>query len=293
VTIEAADPEEPVLLVGGTLGLRLEGITLSGGTRGLQVWLGADAVLDDVAVTGSARTGIVFEGSDTIVAARGIAVSDVVPDDGGSIGYGVLIVGASVMLEESSVTGATTVGIFSSQADLSLSDVTVEDTAPDAAGHAGRGLLAQNDGTLAITGSRFTGSADAGVMVLGLSVVTMEGVTVEDTRAGTLSSDPSITTGDGIVVAQALDTNYDPAGFSVSIVDSVVTGSARAGVVVADVTATLSGNTADASNAYSSGGTSIFAQGDADVSASTDTVVFLSDPLEFDPIALDLDGAAP
>lgn len=270
VTLLPADPSSAVLQVTEATSIRLAGFSTSGGRRALFLWSGAEVELADVQVVDATRLGILIDGSDTIVAMSDVEVHDVVAE--GDVGFGVQLTDGVLTMDGGGVWGATGAGVLVATGQITLTDVAVSDTLPLAGGTFGRGLQLQRQAWGAVSGGSFDGNADAGIFAADSYPVEIAATVVSSTAAGTVSSTGEAT-GDGIVVCQ-VEENLDPATVAVTISTTTVTGSARAGILLSAVSATLDGNTT-AGNGLGDDDGSIFVQDDA-VATGTDTVTELA-----------------
>lgn len=272
LVLTPSDATLPIVLVTEATGVRLAGATLRGGRRALVAWSGAGLDVEAVSVEEPEVLGIAIDGSDTIVTLTDTEVRDVVAEDG--VGYGVQVTGGELAMQGGGVTGATTAGILVDFATFSLDDVSVEDTSSNPDGAYGRGVQVQSQSYGSITASSFARNADAAVFSSTTWNLLVEGVTVTDTAAA-LDPDSFATTGDGLVVTGG-DDGLDPATLLVTLTDNVVTGSARAGIVVAGVAAAIDGNDTAGNGASAGDGTSIWSQQGA-LASGTDAITTLSD----------------
>lgn len=285
VTLEAGDPDNPVLRVSAATDVSLARMTLSGGTRTLFIWKAASVFLKKLSVRAGGVAGVVIGGHETLVEGEDV---DVEGDDDSEApgGFGIGISSATVRFTGLRVRKARVAGIFVDSdgrgGDLTLDQVEVEGTTAETDGTYGRGLHVQDAIHVAVTDSSFTDNQDAGVFALQATALTMDGVTVDGVASGTVP-DSEDSSGDGIVITSVDDSGdlFDPAGFALSLTSSVISGHTRAGVVVEGVTAEMSGNSVSADGLYAE-----LAQGDAIVTGS-DTVDIAAEALPLNRKALD------
>lgn len=294
-TLEAAGRNDPVVKVSQVAGFTLDGVTLSGGRRALWIWQGATASLSNLVVTGSSRSGIVIDGSDTFTSANEVEVRDTVAEASGGgtdIGYGISVQLGTLEMSGGGVYGSTGVGVLVHFGSLTMDAVAVESTASDSAGYLGRGVQLQELADGSFTDVTLTDNADAGLFALRALVTTLDGVSVTNTAAaGIPATAAAATTGDGIVITQG-DTNYDVASFQADINNNLVNGSDRAGVVVDGVTVlTCTGNTVSSNGYPSDGSPQIVVQGGA-VMPDPDTAddwTTLDTPIPVNVLSLEVD----
>lgn len=263
-TLEADTRTDPVVKVSQVADFVLDGVTVSGGRRGVWIWQGATATLNDLVVDGSTRTGIIVDGSETFTSASHVTVQNVVAEASGSgtdIGYGIAVQMGTLEISDSVVTGATGVGILAHFASLSASSVEVTGTQVDRSGYFGRGIQLQELAQGTLTDVTLADNADAAVFALRSLSTVLSGVTITGTAAAALPSTASTSgTGDGVVISQG-DENYDPKLFVATIDDNSITGSARAGVVLEGVTvSSCTGNTVTGNGYPGDGGAEIIVQ---------------------------------
>jgi hypothetical protein len=279
VTLEADDASAAVIEIAAATGVSLEGISTRGGTRGIQVWSGAEATLTDLLVEGATEVGLIVHGNSVQASIEGVEVHG-----GGAGGYGIALQeGATVAMSGGGVFDASTVGLLIDDvADVSLSGITVEGTTQDSAGAYGRGVQVQADsGSVTVQASTFTANQGAGIFAMEVLSLDLTGNTVEATAASSIPGSAA-TTGDGIVFTRG-DGNRDPATFQGSFDSNVISDSARAGIVLDGVTCQVSDNTLSGNVAGD-----ILAQGPADISGS-DTYTSLG---ETEALGLNLEPMA-
>lgn len=271
--LTAADEDEPVLRITEATGVTVSGLCTDGGTRNIQAWSDASVTLDHLRITGGAEAGLVIHGNATVATVEEVEVSS--PEEtGDGYGYGIAIQqGATATLTGGSVSGATAAGILIDDAnEVTLADFTVEGTAAGAEGTYGHGLQVQAETVLVtVEESTFSDNHGAGVFVLQGLTFTMSDSVV----SGTLASDitgAGETSGDGVVVSRG-DGNLDPATFVADLQDNTISDSARAGLLLDGVTATVSGNAVSGSGS----GTDQPLSQDASQVSGTDTVTELSE----------------
>ncbi len=279
--LEGRVSDQSVLAVSAASDVTIEGLSVRGGTNGVMLWSGAAATLREVSVTDSYRSGISIGGNDTTITLDTVEVHSPRTFSDGSAGYGLLIQqGAAVDMTAGGIYFASLAGILiEDSAEVSLSGVTVQDTLPSSTGALGRGIVILNyTEIVTIDDVTLTANTDAGIYSSTTFQLTITDSVVEGTAAGTIA-DSGDTTGDGIVVSQG-DQTMNPADFTAIIDGNTVTDSARAGIVLDAVTASVSDNTLT-DNGYDQGGISIVSQNGALVSGSDD-VVELDEPLSLE-----------
>ncbi len=264
VVLSASDPTVPVLLINEAQDVEVSGLCTHGGTRNIQLWGDSSTSLANLLVTGSSEVGVVVHGGATFASLSEVEVVDPQPTKDG-FGYGIAIQqGASATIEGGRISGATAAGVLVDDAmDITLDGVTIEGTLADAAGAYGHGVLVEADTLMvAVERSEITDSQGGGVLVLQGLGFTMNDCTVLDTLSATIPDSPD-TTGDGVVVSRG-EGNGNPASFEASLGGNLIEGSARAGLLLDGVTATVSGNTLSGSGS----GDDILAQDGALLSGS-------------------------
>ncbi len=285
----ALSADEPVVKVDEAEDVRLSGITLDGGRRALWVWSGAVVDIDFVAVENATRVGIIFGGWETIVSASNLSVSDTLPEVDGSgveYGYGIAIQGAQVDLTDASVSGSHRIGILIDGAAATLERVSVDGTQPGSDGSLGRGIQIQNVSQALLSDLEIGAiepNSDAGVFSQASLLLQLENTHVVATSSSALEVDGNPCggeecPGDGIVINQRGEED-DPALYSHILLDNVVEGTARAGILVESVVAELDGNSTSGCgvvDGVTNG--SIFVQGDLDTDGG-DHVISGPDPV--------------
>jgi hypothetical protein len=225
--------------------------------------------------------GVVADGPATTLSLVDVEILDSQTEDG-SYGYGISITEATTTLTDVTVSGASTVGVLISAADVQASNLRIEDVSPDEDDALGVGLWVQEGSVLSIEGCDIQDTLVAGIRLVETYEADIEGCTIDTVAMGVSVS--GVEMGDGIVATQSTDAhNYDPATFAHSLVDNTVTGAARAGILLDGISAELEGNQAGDDNGYSIDGVSIFAQGDA-VTSGSDPVVSLEEDGEYAPL---------
>lgn len=248
VTLEARSDDEPIVKVTEAEGVKLYDLDLDGGRRALWIWSGASVSTTRLRIAGSRGTGVVMDGQDTRVDASDLRVSDTEEDESG-LAIGVGIIKASARWSGGSVSRSRTAGVFvdsdGRSGDIELVGVVISETAADADGLYGRGLQVQGAASLSMVGCEVTDSEDAAVFVFQTFSTSIEDLVVSGVTASAIP-DETETSGDGVVITSedGGDDELDPSLFSVSLLNSTIGGYIRAGVLVEDVTATLSGNSA-------------------------------------------------
>ena len=244
VTIEASDSQIPVVSVGVATGVTVQGISVDGGRRSVQVWSNATGILlSDIVVQNASETGVLIHGNGTEATLTNIEVYDTEPTNGG-FGYGVALQeGATVTMSGGGVWNSTAVGVLIEDVTaVDISNIEVDGTKANADGYYGRGVQFQSDcGLSTLVDTTISGSDDAGIFVMEPIVYTMTGNTILTTTASAIP-DSYATSGDGVVITRG-DNNRNPADFDTTLEDNTVTGSDRAGILLDGVTSAVSGNT--------------------------------------------------
>lgn len=272
VTLEAANEWDSILRVNGSQEVRLAGFTLAGGRRALTIYGGATAYLDSIAIVGSLRCGLLVDGATTSVSATSLGVYDTQRDsyEGDGYGYGVLVQGAQLSVNDAVIDGNATVGmlIHDASAVVGLDDVEVTNTVA-ADGFLGRGVQVQDLGQLTASSLRLSGNSDAAVYARQAVSIELTGVTVGEVALAN-APDGGAAAGDGIVVTQGdTEHNYDVATFRATLTDFVVDGPTRAGVLLDRVTGTIAGTNSITPSAGDPGEGAVLVQGGAVISGAT------------------------
>jgi hypothetical protein len=268
---EGADDEAPVLLVTGSSGITLEGISTRGGTRGIQAWSAATITLHDILVESSRAAGVIIHGNGTVASLEEVYVHGTLSVDDGSGGYGLAFQeGAEVAMTGGGAYDNTAAGIMVSDVEsVALHGVIVEGTLQDRQGRYGRGVMIQDFASSVIIdeGSEIRDNHDAGVFALAPLSFTMSDSTVRGSLASVI---PGIedTSGDAVVVTRGTD-KLDPSLYLAALTGNVIEEFERAGILFDGVTAAESDNTIAASDLQ------VVAQGQADV--DSDRVILLDD----------------
>lgn len=268
-TLLAGGGSAPVLDVSAAGAVALAGLGLTGGVDALTIRGGASATVDAVEISNTSGRGLVVQGATTVASLTDVTIRDV---QASSCGAGASIVGATVDWTRGGVEQAEGLGIFADEADLTLVDVDVADTAPAFDDTLGRGLHAQYS-RVSVDGGQYTGNRDASIYLLDVLngssifgvVITLPGAGVVITLPGAGRAD----TGEGIVVKST------GAGGSVELVGNTIDGAPRAAILVDGAEVEMSGNTASDTGLYDTYGAHFFAQHDADIVGSG--IVTLSD----------------
>jgi hypothetical protein len=272
--LEAASESDPVIAVFGASGVDLEGISTRGGTRGIQVWGGAQVAIRAVSVEQAELVGLIASGATTELELSEVEVRDT--QSWFEVGDGVGMAfqtGARVRVSGGGVYDSVGVGVLISGAsEVELNGLTVQGSQPASIGGPGRGIQIQDySERVRIEGASVSDCHDAGVFALRTQSLELLDSQVQGTLAGDADG---VATGDGVVVTRG-DGNLDPASFEALLEGNSVTGSARAGVVFDGVTASASGNSLSG-NGFTQEGSSMVAQGPAEVSGA-DTVATLDE----------------
>lgn len=249
VTLEPAN-EKWVVRVSEAQDVVLDGLKLTAGNRALWIRSGARVNASRINIDHSKRAGVLIDGHDTLVDFDDLSISETEdePDgDGRAVGYGLAIAQSTVTWRGGRISGSRSVGIFingGGASEITLEDITVEDTAADANGTLGRAVHAQQTASLSMNSCSLTGSSDAGLFVMQSYDTTINDTAIKDVAAGSL--DDGSSSGDGAVFTSLDDSGlvYDPALFPVTFDDGQIADAARAAVLVEGVSATLNGTAA-------------------------------------------------
>ncbi len=266
LTIQGCSPEEtilqggaeaPVLLLDGGLGVAVQQLTVQGGRGGVVATGGAQIKLEGVVVAQSSRVGVLAHGQDSAILIEQSTIRDTQPDADG-FGWGAAVTQSGILrlVDESTIQGATQVGLFSDHAQtVVIEEATISDTT--VAGGIGRAAHIQHTKALTVTDATFTGSTDAALMLIKVQDVEFGASTVDGVSGGS--------GGDGLVFTQGPVSGDDlepVSRFYSEVHDSTISGCGRAAIVYENVESELL-NMAD-----SVGGLPIYSQG-AEVQALT------------------------
>ncbi len=272
-----ASPSDILLKLSGVHDVQIIGVELFGGETPLLIWQGSSAFLQNVSVRNALTTGVWIDGNDTVVVAEQLIIEDTVagdPDMSGAAsdnGWGLRINLADVTLRTSAIARNRRAGIAMFGGTLHATDIVVIDTQPGDDDLDGEGIFADFS-TLVVDGATCVRNRVAGVHVVDGTDTQLANVMVNTTLANEAGA-----YGDGILLHQS--STFDPAFFGHTLTDSIVSGNARAGVVVDGVSVTtLSGNTVT-ENGYDVGGVSIIAQGSAVMPEGSDVWAVPDPPL--------------
>jgi hypothetical protein len=285
--LEAEDASSYVIRVTDAADVRLAGFSVVGGRRSLWIWGGSSA-LEALVVADATRVGIMMDGSNNLteVTAQDVRVEGVSADTDGSFGYGIAVQDATVTLTDTEVSEATGVGVLvdGAFASATLETVTVRDTALDGGGRFGRGVQVQGLSEAALSACELAGNQDAGVFALQAVQLDVSDTVVSGVSASTLPDGTS--TGDGIVVSQGSAYEYAASTFLATLSGNSVDLPDRAGIVIAGVSAAVSGNTVTSAG-YSPDGFGILSQGPAEITGDVSAVYDLE--VVGAPLAMDED----
>jgi len=274
--IETSDGSATVFHLDGASGVVIQGLTSRGGTRNVQALNGANATLEDLIIEDATEVGVFAHGTNVELVLSDVEVHDTQAGRAG-VGYGFAFQhGATVTMSGGGAWSNVAAGVLlDGVTEVCLDGVTIEGTQPTSAGWFGRGISVQNaSAQVSILDSTVTRNADAGLFAVEPLSVTVTGSTFHETGEGAIP-DGTEATGDGMVFVRPTD-DANPSLFNVTLQDNIVSSSARAGIVLDGVTASVSG-TIQKDNDFSEGGTSLVSQGSADLSSSTDDIATMSD----------------
>ena len=264
----AATATDPVIFVTDAQDVRLAGFATEGGHRALWIWNEADVTIELVDVRHSARLGIIIGGWDCFASLDHVTVSDtVVETDGGvEYGYGISVQDATVEMTDVAISGSTMVGLLVDVGIVTATRLAIDGTAATSDGYLGRGMQIQNDAFVDVRDSDIgvlAPNSDAGIFAQAPYALYVDNTDIDGTATGELFGESCAGTecpGEGIVVTQG-DLGQDPSSFNAYLTNNTITNCTRAGVVIDSVAADLAGNTADDSNGYNDGTSSIYMQG--------------------------------
>ena len=321
---EADDELWPGLEIYGQVqGVTVRDLTIRGGRRGVIVRDGAGderpVVLERVRVEDSVRIGILALGFSTSLTLIDTAVDGVASDatTNDALGYGIAAqaggspwdaMGARLVMEGGSVTGATRVGILLDHGDAELTSVSVMNTLPgssEARGGQpmlGRGIQIQQVATAVLDGVVATGNTDAAVFLQLPLDVTVQNSTMSDTQRAVIpGAEDAPPAGDGLVATQpgveAVDT------WQVTLSGNTFADNGRAGALVETVAVTVDAANVFTGNQLTTDGETypvaptvdgLYSQADAEVTGDS---IPIGDGTEFDALeifrdALELDNLA-
>jgi parallel beta-helix repeat protein len=148
---------------------------------------------------------------------------------------------AKATLDKIAVLSNHSMGVFvANNADVTLSNSLIEDTAANPAGSHGMGLWATKPKALAVRATRILGSRVAGILIQA-GPAKIEGSVVRGVELGKIVSDGAPTVdgiGDGLLVVQG------GANLAVSVTGSLFADSGRAGVLYANSSGSIQGSVA-------------------------------------------------
>lgn len=144
---------------------------------------GAETVrLRDVVLEGSHDAGIAIVGSVAVLDAERIAIRDTRPNDAGRFGTGIAAFeGATVLLSESAIEGASESGLIVDGSTATLRDVVVRDVVSEPSLANGHGLFARS-GVVTLTRVRFERVTRAAVAAYAASRVEISDLVVDEVR---------------------------------------------------------------------------------------------------------------
>ncbi len=292
----AADEDEPLLRIKGATDVRLAGFAMEGGTRALWIWGEAQVVVQSVTIDRSARVGVSITQPGTVVDLADVHITDVKKVSGAtgvSVGYGIGVTDATANLSECSISGATTVGILGAGASLSLTGVTVQDTLQDDNEQFGRGIqLQKGEGpsNAELVNCNLLDNADAALFSNLSSSVSMDGLIVENVAAAELGLTGDDSSGDGVVISGVEDgSNYDPAAFQASLLNSEIRGSARAGALFERATVVMSDMVFENNGIWSTTGVHAVSQDLAEISGTSEILDLGTSPLLVNRVLVEVD----
>lgn len=228
------------VLVDGT---RAYGTGESARGIGLEVSLGAHAVLQGSRFTGNAGGGI-YVSDGGVFAGEGVQVDGTqVAPDGLGMGLAIRGSGSKATLAGSRIRGTSGLGLYTfNQGRSGVAGVSIEATSQGEALDGGTGVLVASDGTLDMRASQVAESAVAGVAFNAGGSGAIAGSVIRRSTGGQYQSHGSVVAlGDGVVVDASAD---------VELRDSVVTDNVRAGLFVVSGGTVIVTTTAAVRNLY-------------------------------------------
>jgi hypothetical protein len=235
----------------GPVDVRLARMDLVWGWSSVLVLEGAHATLEDLVVIEAHRRGINIAGFDTEATLRDVTVQSTKPqsgrrsgtflprEHGSPEGWGISLVGATVDMENVTITDSGGFGLFGDRGSLRARGLQIADTRNQWNPGQGTGIYLMHMREVSLEDCAVAGSVTAGIKLVDVLSSNVEGCSVANTLGDALGG------GDGIVVRKAarLSGVPDRGRFSTRILNNVVTGSARMGIAVDGVDAEVSGNT--------------------------------------------------
>ena len=267
VNLQPLDTTLPIIKVSAVQNAMIDGLTLENGRRALWVWQGAQVAVSRLEIMGSSRVGFVIDGSDTIVNATEVNVSNTA-SDGGDLGYGISVHYGTLQMSGGGVMNAEQIGILVDFGHAEFDAVTVQGVTADETGLLGRGIQLQDLSDGNISATSILDASDAGLFVLRPNEVVLSELSISSTSEGAI---PGIedTSGDGIVVTRGAS-NVAPSTFLINLTANDASACARAGYVLSGVQVNaLEGNTWSG-NGFSDG--NIVVQDSAIIASGTDPI---------------------
>jgi hypothetical protein len=264
-SLAAGDGDNAAVELAGAAGVRLAGLTLLGGARGLLLWDSASAEVQDLVIDGGPNVGVLLDSGSGLIASD-MHLLDPVADTAGDFGYGLVAQGGStVYMDSGEVQGANTVGVLALGPGtlIELVGVEISDTSTDAGGAFGRGVMVQDGASASLTDSAVYDSADAGVFAAGAAALALDGCTVDQVATSLDPDSGEETGGDGVVALGAGGGSAASSATSstVSLTDTTLSNTARAGAVLEGVTVVALSEVSLEENGYTVDDASIFLQG--------------------------------
>ncbi len=270
----------------------LRDVHIEGGRRSLQLWGGGTAQVERVSIAGPVRTGIVVQGSDTILAE--VTITDPVAEmaaaaDGSTtlLGMGLSVDRAIVEIRSVRLENATGIAMLAEESNLDIQGLSVSGVSADSDGRLGRAVQLQGRcvGTLSALDLREV--VDAGLFIIDPEGLSITDSHIQTATGATFEGDDGIAeSGDGVVVLQS--GGLDPASLTVAITSTTVKGAVRAGIILDAVTATeLTGNdTTDNGVVDDKTGGSSWVQGGGTVVAGDGAWTLAEEPFALDRLGL-------
>jgi hypothetical protein len=313
----AEEELQPAVELFGQLdGVTISNLTVLGGRRGI---IARDGVgendplrLEGIRIEDCQRSGLVIEGLTSQAQLVNLEVVDIFDDESGDLGYGVALQGqgsvwndpeGEVEILDSSIVGATRVGLYVDHVRVDVFGLEVRDTAP-VDDQMGRGIQVQSHSTGTFDGLTVTGNSDAGMFLhMPLDVVVRNSVFSGTARTTIPGLDEAGPAGDGLSAVPA-SVGGGPGDWSVTLSNNTFENNGRAGALLEGVTVyeaggnTFTGNelvgdgetypaAPDVDTLYVQGGAAVL-EGDAlelGGASDFDALEFFREPLEADDLS--------
>jgi hypothetical protein len=225
VAIDVSGAETTLALRESVLGDTLPMVSDGMFGWGLNLRLGAEAVVERALIERNRDVGIFVGGADAVLEARDAVVRDTLAQESdGSAGRGLNVQdGAVAVVERALIERNRDIGVFASEngATLELRDAVVRDTLPQASdGSGGRGLGAELGGTMLVERCQVERSRELGIFAAGAdATVELRDTVVRDTRASACAPDCSSGLDYGAGLASAVGARITATDFVVETND--------------------------------------------------------------------------